>query len=169
MVITTGASSAYQTYTYSIGGYALYSPDAYTADNRGVINSVEMGLTVPLSGPKDIVTDKQDNVYIADTGNSRIVCLDSHYKVKFTISSFINSEGVNDSLTAPQGLYVTDDKIWICDTGASRIVVFDREGESINYDSVKIIEEPRSNLFGDSALFNPVAIAVDQYNRLFIV
>ena len=31
LVVPTGASSAYQTYTYSIGGTALYSPDAYTA------------------------------------------------------------------------------------------------------------------------------------------
>ena len=33
VVVGVGASSAYQTYTYSIGGYALFSPDAYTADN----------------------------------------------------------------------------------------------------------------------------------------
>ena len=32
LAIGVGASSAYQTYTYSIGGFALYSPDAYVAD-----------------------------------------------------------------------------------------------------------------------------------------
>ncbi len=31
LVVPTGASSAYRTYTYSIGGTALYSPDTYTA------------------------------------------------------------------------------------------------------------------------------------------
>ena len=169
MVIGASASSAYQTYTYAIGGYALYSPDAYTADNGGVITSEKMGLDVAINGANDLVTDKQGNVYIADTGNNRIVCLDRYYKVKYELSGFVNGEGVYDSLTAPRGLFVTDDNIWICDTGASRIVVFDRKGDSVDYDTVRIIEEPQSSLFGDSSLFSPVAIAVDQYNRLFIV
>lgn len=161
--MAVGASSAYQTYTYSIGGYALHSPDAYTADNQ-IINSQYMGLDVAINNPNDLITDKQNNVYIADTGNNRIVCLDRYYKLKFTISTFVNDQGVTDSLTAPEGLFVTDDRIWVCDTGASRIVTFDRDGNFID-----IIEAPESNLFGDSSLYKPVAIAVDQYNRLFVV
>lgn len=163
MTIAVGASSAYQTYTYSIGGYALHSPDAYTADNQ-IIDSAYMGLDVAINAPNDLVTDDQNNVYIADTGNNRIVCLDRYYKFKFTISTFINDQGVNDSLTAPEGLFVSKDRIWICDTGAGRIVVFDRLGNFI-----KIIEAPESNLFGDNSLYKPVAIAVDQYDRLFVV
>ncbi len=163
LMVGTGASSAYQTYTYAIGGYALHSPDAYTADNN-IIDSEYMGLDVAINNPNDLVTDKEQNVYIADTGNNRIVCLDRYYKVRFTISTFVNAQGVSDNLTAPEGVYITDDRIWVCDTGASRIVVFDREGNFL-----KIIEAPESNLFGDSALYKPVAIAVDQYNRLFVV
>ncbi len=160
--VIVGASSAYQTYTYSIGGYALHSPDAYTADI--VVDSEYMGLDTPINSPNDLVTDDKQNVYIADTGNNRIVCLDRYYKLKFTISSFVNAQGVSDSLTAPEGVFVSKDRIWVCDTGASRIVVFDREGNFI-----KIIEAPESNLFGDNSLYKPVAIAVDQYNRLFVV
>ena len=162
-VISSGASSAYQTYTYAIGGYALYSPDAYTPDNN-IIDSAYMGLDVALKEPSDLVTDDQKNVYIADTGNNRIVCLSRYYKVKFTIKNFVNAQGVSDSLSAPEGVFVTDDRIWVCDTGKCRIVVFDRDG---NFE--KIIEAPESNLFGDSSLYKPVAMAVDQYNRLFVV
>ncbi len=161
-VVVVGAGSAYQTYTYSIGGYALYSPDAYVADTT--IDSDYMGLDVALNKPGDLVTDKDGNVYIADAGNNRIVCLDRYYKLKFTIKNFINQQGVDDGLTGPEGLYVTDDRIWVCDSASQRIVVFDREGKFI-----KIIEAPKSNLFGNNALFTPVAIAVDQYNRLFVV
>ncbi len=161
-VFSVGASSAYQTYTYSIGGYALHSPDAYTPDR--VVDSAYMGLELGIKDPNDIITDDQNNVYIADTGNSRIVCLDRYYKFKFEISQFTNEQGVSDSLTEPQGLYVTKDKIWVCDTGASRIVVFDRNGKFLN-----IIEAPESALFEDDELYTPVAIAVDQYNRLFVV
>ena len=163
VVVGVGASSAYQTYTYSIGGYALYSPDAYTADND-IIDSEYMGLETPLLNPNDLVTDSEKNVYIADTDNHRIVCLDRYYKLRFYINNFVNAQGVSDNLTSPEGLFVTKDRIWVCDTGASRIVVFDREG---NFE--KIIEAPESNLFGDSSLYKPVAIAVDQYDRLFVV
>ena len=162
LAIGVGASSAYQTYTYSIGGFALYSPDAYVADK--VVDSTSMGLEVPILDPNDITTDDAGNVYIADTGNNRIVCLDRYYKVKFIMNSFVNSFGVNDKLNAPEGLYVTEDYIWVCDTGNARIVVFDRNG---NF--VRLIKAPESNLFGDSKLYSPVAIAVDQYNRLFVV
>ena len=65
---------------------------------------------------------------------------------------------------AASGVFVTKDTIYVSDTDANRIVTFDLEGNFI-----KIIEAPESNLFGDNKLYKPVAIAVDQYNRLFIV
>ena len=71
--MTVSASSAYQTYTYSVKGKALYSPDAYTAINS--VGSDYMGLEVPIENPGDMVTDEAQNVYIADTGNNRIVAL----------------------------------------------------------------------------------------------
>ena len=163
-VIGINASSAYQTYTYSISGFALHSPDAYTADLNGVISYTEMKLDTDLKNPSDLVTDDSGNVYIADTGNNRIICLGRDYKEEFIITSFVNDKGVADSLNAPQGCFITDDRIWVCDTGKGRIVVFDRDG-----DFVKIVEAPTSNLFGDNSLYKPVAIAVDKYNRLFIV
>ncbi len=163
LVVSSGASSAYQTYTYSISGYALYSPDAYTAD-ANIITYRQMGLSTDLNNPSDMVTDDNGNVYIADAGNNRIVCLDRYYKQKFIINGFVNDKGVKDSLLTPQGVFITKNNIWVCDTGKGRIVVFDRNGEF-----VKIIEAPTSNLFGDNSLYKPVAIAVDQYNRLFIV
>ncbi len=163
-VMGINASSAYQTYTYSIGGYALYSPDAYVADLNGVITYKEMNLTTNLVNPSDLVTDSNGNVYIADTGNNRIVCLDRYYKQKFIIKGFVNDKGVGDSLSAPQGVYVTEDRIWVCDTAKGRIVVFNLDGEF-----EKIVEAPTSNLFGDNSLYKPVAMAVDKYNRLFVV
>ena len=163
MTVGLGASSAYQTYTYSIEGDALFSPDAYTADSN-IVDSEYMGLDVPISSPNDLVSDPDGNIYIADTDNNRIVCLDRYYKARFYINNFVNEQGVSDNLTRPEGVFVTDERIWVCDTGAQRIVVFDRKGNFI-----KIVEAPESNLFGDSALYTPVAMAVDKYNRLFVV
>ena len=161
-VAVASAASAYQTYTYSIAGYPLLSPDAYTPDI--VIDSEYMGLDVPLSSATDLLTDDQNNVYIADTKNNRIVCLDRYYKLRFIINSFKNDQGVPEVLTAPEGVFVTDKNIWVCDTGASRLVVFDREG---NFE--RIIQAPESTLFETNSLYKPVAVAVDQYDRIFVV
>ena len=168
LVVTSSAGSAYQTYTYDKDGQALYSPDAYTAIKA--VNAVDMGLETPLANPGDMVTDLSQNIYIADTGNNRIVVLDRYYKLKFTISEFDNDQGVPDSLAAPQGVFVSepnekyDRLIWVCDTGSNRNVVFDENGEFI-----RIIEEPESQLFDDNSVYKPVAIAVDSYNRLYVV
>ena len=172
--VTAGASSAYQTYTYDINGKALYSPDAYTAFRT--VNSDDMGLELAIENPGDMLTDDAGNVYLADTGNNRIVVLDQYYKFKFEINEFSNDQGVPDSLSGPQGVFVSeanpfdsssknDQKlIWVCDTGSNRIVVFDEFGEFI-----RIIEEPESTLFDEESVYKPVAMAVDAYNRLYVV
>ena len=166
--ITASAGSAYQTYVYSVKGKALYSPDVYTAINS--VDSDYMGLEVPIENPGDMVTDEAQNVYIADTGNNRIVVLDRYYKVNFTIAEFSNDQGVPDRLTAPQGVFVSEPNekygklIWVCDTGANRIVVFDEFG---NFQ--RIVEEPESSLFDQDSVYKPVAIAVDAHNRLYVV
>ena len=166
--LTASAGSAYQTYVYDVYGDALYSPDAYTAISS--IGSDYMGLELPIENPGDMVTDEALNVYIADTGNNRIVVLDRYYKVNFTITTFSNDQGVPDKLTAPQGVFVSEANekygklIWVCDTGSNRIVVFDEFG---NFQ--RIVEEPESSLFDQDSVYKPVAIAVDAYNRLYVV
>ena len=160
--VPAAASSAYQTYTYSISGSALYSPDAYNAARA--VTSSDMGLDVDMKNPSDIATDDLQNVYIADAGNNRVVVLDRYLKYKFSISTFINAQGNDDALSNPQGVYVTKDRIWVCDTGWNRIAVFDRAGKFI-----KVLDAPKSNLFDENAVYKPVAVAVDQNNRVYVV
>ncbi len=162
LALPTQAARTYQTYTYSIDGYALQSPDAYTPIKN--VNYVDMGLEKELDTPHDIEVDDKDNVYIADTNNNRIVVLDRYFKFMFEISKFVNDQGIDDKLNKPQGVFVTADTIWVCDTDQNRIVTFDREGNFI-----KIIPQPKSSLFDEGAVYKPIAIAVDDYNRLYVV
>ena len=63
-------ASAYSTYTYSIDGTQLSSPNAY--EPQAVYDSVSTGITAgsgkKLYEPKDIVVDVDGNVYICDGG-----------------------------------------------------------------------------------------------------
>ena len=162
LTVAVSASAPYQTYTYSINGYALYSPDAYVPLQN--IDYNYMGLDAPLGSVKDLVTDKNNNVYLVDSTNNALIVLDRYFKKKFVITNFINDQGVPDGFTAPQGVYVTKDRIFVCDTDASRIVTFDLNGKFLS-----IIPQPESSLFTEGSIYKPIAIAVDQYDRLYVV
>ena len=260
LALPVGASTPYQTYTYSISGSALHSPDAYIPSKtidaktmglageegvnflaqyypvlqelcdlrdaakaelekaqaalaeaeaahatakitslKKVVKSAEKeyedvekhienylecsGDYAPTAGTKwlnladicspcDIETDKDQNVYIADTYNNRIVVLDRYYKVKMILHSFMNDQGIQDKFTKPEGVYITSDRrvgddwvegrIYVCDTEGGRIVTFDLDG---NFKD--IIGEPDSELF--TSTYRPVAVAVDNYNRLYVI
>ena len=173
--VSSFAYESYDTFTYSIDGEPLMSPPAYTPDVKSY-TSFDMGLLnnggVKLSGASDITTDDDGNLYIADSGNNRIVVLNKRdYKVIGTISSYVDEYGKPQSLKAPTGVYITDpDKmvdgsthIFVCDTENRRIVVFDRE-----YNYVRTIEKPNSVLLENES-FTPNAVAVDIYGRIFVV
>ncbi len=171
LFMVPSSARAYQTYTYSLDGFALDSPDAYVPQ-APVIDSEYMGLT-ELSGinqaikaPTDLEVDDQGNVYIVDSdkSSSRVIVLDRYYKLKHVIQNFTNDQGNPDSLMQPEGVFITEDTIFVCDTGKARIVTFDRE-----FNFMDIIKEPESELFGEDEIYKPVAIAVDQFDRLYVV
>lgn len=167
-------AASYTTYTYGLERMTMVSPDAYTPEIE--INSALMGLLdlevdadgnpagLPIDDPRDLVVDDAMNVYIADGANSRIVVLNEYYKVKFIIKEFVNDQGVPDSLNTPSGLYVTKDTIYIADTENNRLVLFTREGEFI-----RIIGAPKDDVFRENAIYKPVAIAVDETGRIYVV
>ena len=162
--IPISAAQSYQTYTYSIDGKVLYSPDAYTPQKN--VNSDTMNLgELGLKSPKDITVDAEQNVYVADSGNNRVLCLDRYYNLRYEIKTFVNDKGVADKLDNPQGLFVNDEHIYVCDYNAARIVRFNLADGSFH----SIIDAPQSELFGDNSNYFPVAMAVDQYGRMFIV
>lgn len=166
--VGTSASSAYQTYTYSIDGKALYSPDAYSASKT--VNASDLGLE-KLSNPGDMVTDSEKKVYIADSGNNRIVILSRYFELEHVITDFVNDKGNPDTLKNPQGVFVVDGddesngEIWVCDTDQNRLVVFDR----LTFEFKRIVDQPQSQLFDDDAVYKPVALAIDQYGRIYVV
>ena len=180
--IPLSAAKPYQTYTYSISGTALYSPNAY--DPLITVDYKYMGLETKIEDPRDLEVDEDLNVYVVDTKTNRVICLDRYYKVRQDVSSngidkgyisaFTNEYGVKDTLTGPRGVFISKDKyengefveglIYVCDTDRNRIVVFEKDGTY-----VRIINQPESELFDEGSLYKPVAVAVDAYDRLFVV
>ncbi len=170
--IGAGASSAYQTYTYSINGEALYSPDAYVASQ--VVNAGDMGVE-KLNNPTDMVADDEGRIYIANQGNNEILVLDRYYKKIYSITNFINDKGNADSFNKPEGVFIVEGdplnednvngELWVCDTVNERLVVFDR----LTGEFKKIVDKPSSQLFDSERPYEPIAMSIDQYGRIYIV
>lgn len=158
----SAAAAPYETYTYSIEGEILTSPHAYTPS--AAITSYEMNMQTPLNGAKDIFVDENNKIYISDSGNNRVVVCDPDFMYEFEISSFINENGVQDSLSDPRGLFVNSDTIYVCDWQNSRIVLFDLEG---NFKS--IVEAPTADVMGTDTVFRPQAVAVNSSGTMYIV
>ena len=169
---------SYDTYTYSIDGLALKSPTAYTASvtmtsfDMKLVTSKFGGLS--LNQAADVTADKDGNVYIADKGNNRVVVLDQGYHATAVISSYVDEYRNEQTLKAPEGIFVTNKKdnadgsnsyVYVCDTGNRRVVVFDKDN---GYKYVKTIKCPETPLLKETD-FVPNAVAVDIYGRIFVV
>ncbi|MDY3845864.1 MAG: YIP1 family protein [Eubacteriales bacterium] len=181
--ITVSASEPYQTYTYSIDGEALYSPAAYKPIPGGnigaeyIFKNKSSFKSNELNTLYDISTDSDGNVYIVDykagtDGYSRVLVLDKTYRYNYEIVNFTNENGKLDSFNAAQGLFVKeyengDKKLFVCDTQNFRIVVFDINNFGYTYSHT--ITRPQSVHFGEDSIYRPIAVAVDDYGRLFVV
>ncbi len=165
------AAEPYQSYTYSSDGFALYSPSAYspviTYNYQDVFANTAYGSTeaeIDFNKPTDIVVDDRGRVYLADSGNNRILVLNAEsYKVERIIDTFDNG-GHQDSFDECRGVFVDENYIYVCDTNNQRIVLFNRD-----FEFVKVIGKPTGTLFGATTQYNPVAMAVDQYGRIFVI
>ena len=161
----TSSAAYFYTYTYDINGNPLKSPEFYRPYKQ--IDSTAMGLPAdtPLKNPTDITVDNQGKVYIADPSNNRIVVLSKYWKVVKIINTFRNEFGNSDSLSGAKGLYVCDDgEIYVADTNNARICVFDKE-----FTYLRSYKAPESDVFEEGSSYTPVALAVDNSKRIYVV
>jgi len=163
MLLPTAVSAAtpYSTYTYSSQGEVLTSPAAYVPDT--VVDASYMGVAV-FDDARDMFVGPDGRIYFVLGAHNTVLVCDRYCKYLFSITSFTNEHGVPDGFSNPSGVFVNEENIFVCDTDNNRIIMFDTDG---NY--VKIIPKPESNLFEDGDIYKPVACAVDQYGRIFVV
>ncbi|OUS78613.1 hypothetical protein B1748_00620 [Paenibacillus sp. MY03] len=113
------------------------------------------------SEPNDLFISHNDQVYVADTGNNRIVILNPDGDFARQIAP----EDGEGKLSKPEGVFVTGDgTVYVADTGNQRIAVFDNEGSFL-----KEYRKPVMELLPDSYFFVPRKIVVDTRGTLYIV
>lgn len=161
VVMSVSGVSASQATSYSYTqddeGNLVRTQDAYLPDRT----ITDLGL----QNPEDMVIDENNLVYIADTGNARIVVysLDTEKVVKI-----LNKDSIADAKFSgfknPKGIYRSKNgELYIADTGAKTVFRFDK-----NYKYVRQYDRPTAPIFSDTN-YEPSKVAVDSGNNLYIV
>lgn len=157
----------YDSYNYDYREYIHYTPSAYIPDDtvRGenlTYNGEVLGKFIT---PQDISKSPKGNLYIADTGNNRIVVLDSTMKKVVNVITSFDNNGRMDSFNQPYGVCVSEKGLlYVADSQNKRIVVLDMEGTL-----VQIVENPTSESLEEDYVFTPLKVTVDYADRIYVI
>lgn len=113
-----------------------------------------------LNHAEDLFVDADDNLYVVDTGNNRILKLSMEGKV---LAEY--KEGYGVAFRSPKGVYVhTDGSIWVADSGNYRIVRLDAQGKDM-----EVYYKPESSLLEESFTFSPEKIYVSVTGYIYVL
>lgn len=145
---TAAAQTPYATVTLGPSRTLFPTQDAYVPLD-------EVRLSV--ASPEDMFFAPDGFLYVADTGNKRILKLDAQFQIVAELGQ--------DILQAPTGLFVDEDStLYITDASKNTVVILDSAGQLINE-----FGRPTEPLFGANREFRPRKIAVDARKNMYIV
>ncbi len=158
--VSAGETLPYDTYTYDYYGDARYTPAAYVPQAAIGGEGWECG---PMKNPMDLTVAEDGTIYIADTDNNRIIILDQllHYEGVITEYDY---QGTRTAFQSPGGVTTAGELLYIADTGNRRVIALNEKLET-----VKIIENPQSDVLGEGYLFEPMKVSVDYAGRAYII
>ncbi|MBU5594072.1 DUF1282 family protein [Amphibacillus sp. MSJ-3] len=146
------ANTAYRTFTEDGYGRYVETQTAYTVRNTIVKFDDEL-----FSQAEDLKVGADGLIYVADTGNGRILVGDRSGNLERIFGE--------EELSRPTGIFLShDDKVYVADESNAKIYVYTLEGELLQE-----FGRPESILFGETANFIPLKVAVDQRDNIYII
>ena len=152
LCLSASASTPYRTYTVNGYGQVQETQTAYRAGSTLVKFGGES-----LESPNDIFVAADGLLYIADTGNARVVIGTPRGELVGTLG-----EGV---LRTPMGVCVPKNgHIYVADRDLNAVVEFDPAGEVLH-----TYGKPDNPLYGETLSFLPLKVAVNDAGILYVV
>lgn len=112
-----------------------------------------------LNHAEDLFMDEQDNLYVADSGNNRVLKITAGE----VVAEYTEAFGV--ALKNPKGVYVHEDEtIWIADTDNYRVVRINQDGSD-----VEAYYRPESELLEDSFTFAAQKIYMSNTGYMYVL
>ncbi len=161
------AALPYDTYNYDYWKSLVFTPAAYVP--AGMVQGVSLTWQGEPIGafrnPQDIFVADDGLIYLADSGNNRIVVLNSAMNEVVNIITGFDNAGTADRFNNPTGLAVSQsNQLYIADSQNRRIVVLNDDGTL-----ARIVENPQSEVLEDGFVFSPLKVAVDYADRIYCV
>lgn len=86
-------------------------------------------MNLTLNSAEGIAIDQDNNIYVANTGNSNIMKFDHNGNLLFSWGGLGSDNG---QFRHPTGIYLNEKYVYVADTGNSRIEMFDKSGNFIH-------------------------------------
>ncbi len=154
------AAESSGSYLYDEQGRAVAAPEAavlsrsFTGDEAGAFRS-----------PGDLFLT-EDALYVADSGNARVVVLDRQTGApRRTLTGAVGEDGTLLPFVKPVGLHVTAaGEIFVADSEAAAVLWLDAQGRLI-----RRLEQPTADTLPEGMYFKPTKVSVDAAGRIFVV
>lgn len=158
----TFAQEPYTGYTYNTYGERVPAPNAFLPEK--VITGLDVGVGL-FNKPSDIFIDNNNDIYVLDTGNGRIVILDENFDKKKVIDKF-TYQGADSPLKDASGIFAVpeDNLIYIADKGNERVAVCDYDGNIVREE-----RKPKTEYLGDEIVFAPRKIVVNSIGTMYVL
>ncbi|MBR7085038.1 MAG: hypothetical protein IKI37_07670, partial [Oscillospiraceae bacterium] len=158
------AQEHYDVYHYDKWNEAVPSQAGYIAERAVSGRNLK---TIDFSEPSDMCIDSHERIFIADTGNHRIVTADVHLtEITRILKEFTYPDGRKTTLNHPKGIYVAPETelLYIADSDNARILVCDENGMI-----QKEITKPDSVLFPQELTFFPEKVIADKAGNIYVI
>lgn len=117
-----------------------------------------------MNGPRGITCDSTGQIYVADTGNSRVLVFPDPNNPQTTSNA--SAQVSIPSLSSPRSVYVNSGtgEIWVTNTGAGTLVRYPK------YETLIFNSTPTATIQNvvNNTLIPTLAVAQDQYGDLFV-
>jgi len=160
-------SLPYDCYNYDHWNNILYTPAPYVPDGlvSGATLRFEGAPVGAFRNPQDLCVSPDGDVYIADTGNNRIVVLAQDLKTVRRIITGFEAEGAAQTFSAPSGVAISEKhRLYIADSLNRRIVVLEPDGTFVKY-----VQNPQSEVLDEGYVFTPLRVSVDYADRVYVI
>ena len=164
--LATG-SLPYDCYNYDYWNNILYTPAPYVPNgNISGVSLIWQGESLgAFRSPQDLCVSPDGKLYIADTGNNRIVVLSEDMKTVLQVIDGFEAEGKHETFNAPYGVAVSENQqLYIADSQNRRIVVLELDGTFVKY-----VQNPQSEVLDEKFVFTPLKVSVDYADRVYCV
>lgn len=160
MIPNAHAQDTFNSYTYDEWDESQKAPAGY--EPVLVKNGMQIG-TGNWKTPNDFFMDDEGLLYVADTGNNRLIVLNEDLELQEIIET-VTMNGEEIALEDVQGLYVSDEGvIYACQTSLSRILLIQDKNV------IGTIDRPVSSLIPEDFSFAPTKVGIDVYGRAFVL